>query len=136
MSTHKTLSAAGGVWVGPSVNEQRERLAEFEIHEVWPTPDYAALCKIQGAEGWQSEEEIRVYFNELDEDELQALWGETFGHAGEDEFHETYPDGWTCVVCGKAHELSHLPPTFPDVTGGATRCPSGTGCRSSQRRSS
>ena len=68
-----------------SIDEKRKRLAEFEIHEVWPTKDYKAACERQGVPGWQSEEEIRTYFAELSDDEVGYVWGDTFGWDEEEE---------------------------------------------------
>ena len=57
-----------------SIEAKRKRLAEFEIHEVWPQ-----MGIIEGEEGWRSDEEIREYFQELPEWELECVWDETFG---------------------------------------------------------
>lgn len=128
MRAYKTAtSSLGGVWPGPSVDEKRKRLAEFEITEVWPQ-----MGVIGGEEGWRTEDEIREYFQDLPDWEVQAVFAETFSHPGEDEFSEAFPDGWTCRDCGKQYELNHLPPIFPDTTQDGTQCPQGAGCKEVQ----
>ena len=62
-----------------SIDEKRRRLAEFEIHEVWPTKEYKDDCERRGEPGRQSEEEIRTYFAELSEAEVGYVWDDTFG---------------------------------------------------------
>ena len=90
-----------------TTEEKRQRLAEFEIEEVWESKDYRRLCEEEGEEPWASEEEIRAYFAELPDGEVLSLWvdspfsdGEQMArHKLSEIVSNAYPDGWTCQGC-------------------------------------
>ena len=91
------------------ISQMRDQLAEHEITEVWPSKAYKALCEQCGEEGWLDEEEIRTYFAELDEAEVQAVYAETFGEEPRFTFTLVVRDRVSVILAAHDEVMDLLP---------------------------
>ena len=61
----------------------RMELIQFEIEEVFYSKDYQVIIEESPESSWKDEDDILEYFNELELEEIEELWHETFNQFGD-----------------------------------------------------
>ena len=67
----------------PSLEQMRMELIQFEIEEVYYSKDYQVIIEESPECSWKDEDDILEYFNELELEEIEELWHETFNQFGD-----------------------------------------------------